>query len=105
MVKHSKGYRSRTRKLLRKSPRERGAIPSLSKLMIDYKEGQYVVIKINSSVHNGMPHRRYHGKIAKVIGKRGRAYIVTLTVGSKQKVLIVRPEHLVPFNPQGNQSQ
>ena len=104
MVKHSKGYRSRTRKLLRKSPRERGAVPSLSRLMIDYKEGQYVVIKINPSVHKGMPHRRYHGKVAKVIGKRGRAYVVSLTVGSKQKTLIVRPEHLVPFNPQGSTS-
>ncbi len=105
MVKHSKGYRSRTRKLLTKSARERGAIPPLSRLMVDYQEGQSVVIKINPSVHKGMPHRRYHGKVAKVVGKRGRAYIVTLRVGSKEKVLIVRPEHLEPFNPQASKSQ
>ena len=104
MVKHSKGYRNRTRKLLTKSPRERGAIPSLSKLMVNYQEGQYVVIKINPSTHKGMPHRRYHGKVGKVVGKRGKAYIVTLTIGKKIKTLIVRPEHLEPFNPQGKVS-
>ena len=97
MVKHSKGYRSRTRKLLRKRVRERGAIPPLSQLMIDYKEGDYVVIKTNPSIHKGMPHRRYHGRVGIVVGKRGKAYLVKVTVGSKEKILIIRPEHLVKF--------
>lgn len=98
MVVRSKGYRSKTRKLLRKSVRERGSIPPLSTLMYQYKEGDYVVIKINPSIHKGMPHRRYHGRVGVIVGKRGKAYEVKVTDGGKEKLLIVRPEHLVPFN-------
>lgn len=98
MVVHSKGYRARTRKLLRKSVRERGAIPPLSSLMHEYKVGEYVTIKINPSIHKGMPHRRYHGRVGIIVGKRGRAYEVKVTLGNKEKLIIVRPEHLKPFN-------
>ncbi|BFI75157.1 50S ribosomal protein L21e [Sulfurisphaera ohwakuensis] len=98
MVKHSKGYRTRTRKLLTKNVRERGAVPRLSLLMEEFKEGDYVVIKINPSIHKGMPHRRYHGKVGVIQGKRGKAYIVRVTLGDKEKVIIVRPEHLAKFN-------
>ncbi|ARM75900.1 50S ribosomal protein L21e [Acidianus manzaensis] len=97
MVAHSKGNRTRSRNLLKKSPRERGSIPSLSTLMYDYKIGDKVVIKINPSIHHGMPHRRYHGKVAEVIGKRGKAYLVKLYLGDKEKVLIVSPEHMKLF--------
>jgi len=98
MVVHSKGHRAKTRKLLTKSVRERGAIPPLSSLMYEYKEGDYVVIKINPSIHKGMPHRRYHGRVGIIVGKRGRAYEVKVTLGNKEKLLIIRPEHLQPFN-------
>ena len=97
MVKAPKGYRHRTRKTLRKSIREKGGIPPLSLLMIDYKPGDKVAIVINPAVHKGMPHRRYHGRTGTVVGKRGRAYEVELEVGGKKKVLFVRPEHLKPL--------
>ncbi|NPA05537.1 MAG: 50S ribosomal protein L21e [Crenarchaeota archaeon] len=95
-MKASRGYRHRTRKLLKKHIRERGAVPPLSLLMYDYKPGDRVYIKINPSVHKGMPHRRYHGKVGIITGKRGKAYIVEVKVGSKTKILFVRPEHLRP---------
>lgn len=98
MVSHSKGYRTRTRKLLTKSTREKGGVPRLSPLMEELKEGQYVVIKINPSVHKGMPHRRYHGKVGIVQGRRGKSYIVKVNLGDKEKIIIVRPEHLTKFN-------
>ncbi|AHC51032.1 50S ribosomal protein L21 [Sulfolobus acidocaldarius SUSAZ] len=98
MVARSKGYRSKTRKLLEKKVREKGAIPKLSLLMHDYSQGEYVVVKINPSIHKGMPHRRYHGKVGLVVGKRGKAYEVKVNTGDKERVLIVRPEHLIPFN-------
>jgi len=101
MVKHSKGYRSRTRKLLTKKVRERGSVPRLSQLMAEYKEGDYVVIKINPSVHKGMPHRIYHGKVGIIEGKRGKAYLVKVSLGDKEKEIIVRPEHLAKFNKSG----
>ena len=99
-MKPPKGFRHRTRKLLRKHIRERGAVPPLSLLMYEYKPGDKVYIIINPSVMKGMPHRRYHGKTGTVVGKRGRCYIVEVRVGGKTKTLIVRPEHLRPVPPE-----
>ena len=95
-MKGSKGYRARTRRLLKKKPRERGKI-KLSKLLQEYNLGNRVVIKIDPSVHKGMPHKRYHGKIGTVIEKRGRSYVVSVTQGKATKEIIVRPEHLEPY--------
>ncbi|MET1101681.1 MAG: 50S ribosomal protein L21e [Pyrodictiaceae archaeon] len=99
-MKPSKGYRHRTRKLLRKHIREKGSIPPLSLLLYDYKPGDLVYIKINPSIMKGMPHRRYHGKVGMIVGKRGRAYIVQVRVGKKTKTLFIRPEHLRPVPPE-----
>jgi large subunit ribosomal protein L21e len=96
MVKPSKGFRHRTRKVLRKHVREKGAVPSLGLLMHEYNIGDKVYIKPNPAIHSGMPHRRYIGKVGTVIGKRGRAYIIEVYLGSKRKELIVMPEHIKP---------
>lgn len=95
-MKKSRGYRARTRRLLRKKPRERGKI-GLSKLLHEYQPGNRVVIKINPSIHKGMPHRRYHGKVGAIVDKRGRSYVVSVTQGDATKEIIVRPEHLEPY--------
>jgi large subunit ribosomal protein L21e len=95
-MKHSQGIRNRTRSLLTKEPRKKGKI-GLSKLLHDYQPGEKVVVKINSTVQKGMPHRRYHGKIGVVVDKRGRAYTVNVTQGDTSKNIIVRPEHLMPL--------
>jgi large subunit ribosomal protein L21e len=95
-MKGSKGYRSGTRRLLKKEPRERGKI-RLSKLLYEYQPSNRVVIKIDPSVQKGMPHRRYHGKVGTIIDKRGRSYIVSVTQGDAVKEIIVRPEHLEPY--------
>jgi len=95
-LKRSKGYRVKTRSLLRKKPRERGKI-QLSRLLYEYQEGDSVVIKIDPSVQKGMPHRRYYGKVGRIVGKRGRSYIVSVTQGDAVKEIIVRPEHLKPY--------
>jgi len=95
-MRGSKGYRSGTRRLLKKGPRERGKI-GLSKLLYEYQPNSRVVIKIDPSVHKGMPHRRYHGKVGTIIDKRGQSYIVSVTQGDAVKEIIVRPEHLEPY--------
>jgi large subunit ribosomal protein L21e len=92
----SKGFRRRTRKLLRKSPRNRGLQP-LGGLLREYKLGDKVLVKINPSVHKGMPHRRYHGRIGRIVEKRGNAYVVTINDGGKDKTIITRPEHIKPY--------
>ncbi|MBS7644729.1 MAG: 50S ribosomal protein L21e [Candidatus Bathyarchaeia archaeon] len=96
MVRKSKGFRSKTRSLLRKGPRESGKI-SLSRLLRGYKAGERVLIKIDSSIHKGMPHRRYQGLIGTIMERRGRSYVVKVSLGGGgEKTLIIRPEHLRP---------
>ena len=92
----SKGFRAGTRRLLKKEPRERGKL-RLSKLLHEYQSGNSVVIKIDSSVQRGMPHRRYHGKVGTIVNRRGRSYVVSVTQGNALKEIIVRPEHLEPY--------
>ena len=95
MGRKAKGYRRKTRSLLRRKPRERGKT-GLSKLLYEYKPGEKVVVKLDPSVHQGMPHRRYHGRIGVIVNKRGRSYVVNVTQGNAVKEIIVRPEHMVP---------
>lgn len=89
----SRGFRKKSRSLLKKKPRERGKI-GLSRLLRGYEPGDKVVIKLDPSVHKGMPHRRYHGKVGVVVSRRGRAYEVNVAQGDSVKEIIVRPEHL-----------
>ena len=95
-MRGSKGYRSGTRSLLTKEPRQRGKV-RLSKLLQGYQPGNRVLIKIDSSVQKGMPHRRFHGRIGIVIEKRGRSYVVSVSQGDAVKEIVVRPEHLEPL--------
>lgn len=95
MVRRSKGYRSRTRSLFHKRPRERGKI-GLSRILRTYQPGEKVTILIEPSVHKGMPHRRYHGRVGVVRAKRGKSYVVHVEQGSQTKQIIARPEHLTP---------
>jgi len=97
MVKRSHGYRSNTRKIMTKKPRQRG-LPPLGRLLRTYNEGERVEIIIDPSVHGGQPHRRYHGRVGIIKGRRGRAYEVLTTLGKKTKMLIVRPEHIRPYS-------
>jgi large subunit ribosomal protein L21e len=97
LVKAPRGYRHRTRKLLRKSVRERGGVPKLSVILREYRVGERVAIKIDPSFHRAMPHRRFHGLTGEVVGRRGRAYVVRVMLGRKEKTLFVTPEHLRPL--------
>jgi large subunit ribosomal protein L21e len=81
---------------LTKGIREHGKL-RLSKLLHEYQPGTNVVVMIDSSVHKGMPHRRYHGKVGIVLNKRGRSYVVSVSQGDAIKEIIVRPEHLEPW--------
>jgi len=95
MGRKAKGYHRKTRSILRRNPREKGKT-GLSKILYEYKPGEKVVVKIDSSVHKGMPHRRYHGKIGVIVNKRGRSYIVNVAQGKAIKEIIVSPEHIAP---------
>jgi large subunit ribosomal protein L21e len=97
MGRRAKGFQRNTRALLTQSPRERGKT-TLTKILHIYESGDKVVIKINPSVHKGMPHRRFHGKVGVIVTRRGRSYVIHVPQGDATKEIIVRPEHLVPLS-------
>lgn len=95
-MKKSTGYRRGTRKLATKPTRQKGK-PNLSKLLVEHKVGEMVIVKIDSSVQKSLPHRRFHGKIGKVLEHRGRGYVVSVPQGNAVKEIIVRSEHLEAY--------
>ncbi|MCE4604199.1 MAG: 50S ribosomal protein L21e [Aeropyrum sp.] len=106
MVKAPRGYRQRTRKLLRKRVRDKGGVPRLSVYLREYRVGDKVAIVINSSFPDwGMPHRRYHGLTGTIVGRRGEAYEVEVYLGRKKKTLFVPPVHLKPLRVEAGQQQ
>ncbi|MEM5836408.1 MAG: 50S ribosomal protein L21e [Candidatus Aenigmatarchaeota archaeon] len=90
-MKKSRGPRTKTRQTLRQEP---GYRPTITKFLQEFNIGQKVVIDQEPSSQKGMPHSRYKGRVGKIIGKRGKSYIVEITDGNKVKKLISRPEHL-----------
>ncbi len=92
-MKRSRGFRSKTRYKMRSVNRP-GRLNPITKKIQRFSQEDLVHIIIDPSVQKGQPHPRFHGKTAKVIGERGRAYIVALNDGNKAKELIIRPEHL-----------
>ena len=91
MVQKSKGPRRRTRKLLRRRVREKTPI---TKYLQEFKEGGKVIIDPNPSNHKGRPFKRFFGKIGTIAGKRGKAYLIKIKDGKKEKVIIAKPQHL-----------
>ncbi len=96
MGRRAKGFRHKTRSLLSQNAREHGKI-GLSKLLYSYATGEKVLINIDPSMHKGMPHRRFQGKIGMIVNQRGGSYVVNVTQGEALKEIIVRPEHLEPY--------
>ena len=89
----SKGPRRKSRSVLTKRVREKGKL-GLSRLLADYQVGDKVVINIDSGIHKGMPHKRFQGKVATVVEKRGRAYILDIPQRKTSKIVIAGPEHI-----------
>ena len=88
----SKGYRRRTRSLLKKTN-----LGGLSRILRDYSIDQKVVIKIDSTQVKGMPHRRFNGLVGTVKEVGARALIVEVPVGNKVKTVIARKDHISPL--------
>ena len=95
MARRSKGFRSKTRRLLKKGVRSRTKITDyLKEINLDDK----VVIKIDAGIHKGMPHPRYYGVSGIVSERRGDSYLIKIKDKNKEKILISRPEHLKIVN-------
>ena len=94
---HCKGQRSKTRHLFAKAFRRHGATP-LSRLLTNYRKGDYVDIVGDGSVQQGIPYKFYHGKTGRVfdITKHAVGVIINKRVGVRiiPKRLHVRIEHV-----------
>lgn len=91
MAQKTKGSRNKTRKKLEKHARSKDTV---SKHLKEFDEGDNVLIQIDSAIHEGMPHPRFHGKHGTVIGSRGDSYIVEIHDREKTKEMPVYPAHL-----------
>jgi len=91
MVQKSRGSRSGTRRSLRQKPSRR---PAITIFLQKFRKGESVVIYPEPSSQKGMPFIRYKGRVGKVIGIRGKSYLVEIFDGNKKKTLISKPEHL-----------
>lgn len=93
MAKKSQGFRVKTRKKLSREARYR---PTITKLLQKFEIGDKVIIEQEPTSFKGMPFSRFKGMVGEVIEKRGKAYVVKVKVGNKEKKVISRPEHLKP---------
>jgi large subunit ribosomal protein L21e len=98
MVKSSKGFHSRTRGTLTKEARERG-MPAVTKFLQTFETGSRVIVRLEASDPRGMPHPRYQGRVAVVVGRVGRAFRIEFLDGNKRKQLIANAVHLIPARP------
>ena len=89
----SKGIRRKSRSALTKKVRDKGRIP-LSRLLTSYEEGEKVVINIDPGIHKAMPHKRYQGKVATIVGQRGQAYIMEIPQRKTVKTIITTAHHI-----------
>lgn len=89
----SHGERRKTRYKLKKDVRAKGLSP-VSRAIQEFEIGQAVHIKLDPSVQRGMANPKFHGRTGKVIGLRGRAYILEVADGNAKKQVILYPEHL-----------
>ncbi len=93
MSKMSHGPRARSGMKLMKSVREKG-MPPITHFLRSFDEGEKVVIDIDPSQHNGMPHHRFQGLVGTVLGMQGDSYVIDLKVGSVHKKIIASPVHI-----------
>jgi large subunit ribosomal protein L21e len=90
---NSSGIRRKSRSVLTKRVREKGRIP-LSRLLTSYEVGEKVVINIDPGIHKAMPHKRFQGKVATIVGTRGKAYILEIPQRKTVKTIITTAHHI-----------
>ncbi|MBE0520921.1 MAG: 50S ribosomal protein L21e [Candidatus Methanoperedenaceae archaeon] len=87
------GTRRKSRYKLKKTVREKG-LSTITRAIQQFTEGDIVNIDLDPGIQKGMPHHKFHGKTGKVVGQRGRAYLVGVRDGNSMKEVIILPEHL-----------
>jgi large subunit ribosomal protein L21e len=78
--------------LKRKNIKLRGKI-RLSQYFQEFKNGEKVAIVREHSLNPAIP-KRIQGLTGTIVGKRGRAYIISVKEGKQRKLHIIKPAHL-----------
>jgi large subunit ribosomal protein L21e len=89
--KKAKGKRSKTRSLLRRNVRAKTTVNEIIKPI---KVGDTVQVNINSSKHEGLPHKRMYGKTGNVINFQGKSPVIEIYDGNLKKKVITHRVHL-----------
>ncbi len=76
----------------RKPIRTRGKL-QLSRYFQELVKGDFVSVSKEQSVSSSFP-KRIQGRTGIVEGRKGKAYIVKITEGSKDKRFLIEPIHL-----------
>jgi large subunit ribosomal protein L21e len=92
-MRRSHGPRQGTRNSLKKRSRDRGKL-TITRQLKEFKVGDTVLISPEPAVQKGMPHRRFFNKHAKVVDKRGKAYVLEVKDQKAMKKIISLPVHL-----------
>eukprot|EP01035_Chromulina_nebulosa_P020316 gene20316-26370_t len=96
---HSFGYRANTRTLFKKPFKTNGRPPT-TVFLRQYRRGDYVDIKVDSSQHKGMPFKHYHGRTGVVfnVNKRAVGVIINKEVNGRiiEKRIHVAVPHVKP---------
>ncbi len=93
MTKMSKGPRSGSRMVMKKSIKNKG-MPKVNDMMKTFNIGDRAAIVINSAVPNGMPHHDFQGITGVITGMQGSCYILSFKIGHVEKKVIAAPVHL-----------
>ncbi len=76
----------------RKPIRTRGKL-QLSRYLQELNEGDFVAISREKSVQSSFP-KRFQGITGIVEARRGKAYLVKIKDGNKEKRILIEPIHL-----------
>lgn len=76
----------------RKPIRTRGKL-QLSRYFQKLNDGDYVAVSREKAVPSSFPHR-IQGNTGVVEGKRGKAYLVKIREGNREKIRLIEPIHL-----------
>ena len=74
----------------------------MTNYLTNFKKGDFVTIKVDSSIHKGMPHHFYHGRTGQVfnINRRsvGVKFLKKVNGRFQEKTVHARVEHVQPSN-------
>ena len=89
-MKRSRGFRNKTRHILKKAKKR----ITITEKLKTFKIGDGVLIMLDASKQSGMPHPRYHGTYGKISEIRGKGYMVDIKDKNMPKQLLSAVEHL-----------